>query len=465
MEDGRVLPVVENPEFRPISGNMEKESRYKMPELAVAERAGNFNEVEQGYKEEDGKKEAARCLNCGYCSECMQCVDVCLANAVDHCMTGEEKTLEVGAIILAPGFTPFEPEQMVTYCYGHSPNIVTSVEFERILSASGPYAGHLVRPSDHIEPEKIAWIQCVGSRDINKGDHSYCSGVCCMVANKQAVIAREHSDENLDTVIFFMDMRTHGKEFDKYNMRAQDDSGVRFIRSRIHSVFPEPKDRYRIVYATETGNTVEEIFDMVVLSVGLAPNRDAMGLAKKMGVELNEHGFARTANLSPVHTTKKGVYVCGAFQEPKDIPSSVMEASAAAASASVALAKGRWSMTRTRELPPEIDFSGMKPRIGVFVCNCGINIGGVADVPAIRDFAATLPYVTHVEDNLFTCSQDSQDHMKQVIKEQELNRVVVASCSPRTHEPLFQETIRDAGLNKYLFEMANIRDQNTWVHM
>ena len=465
MMEARELPVIENPEYIPVSENMLEKRRYKMPELEVAKRAGNFHEVELGYGEEEGKKEAARCLNCGYCSECMQCVDACLANAVDHNMLGKELNLDVGAIILSPGFTPFDPSDYTAYCYGHSPNVVTSVEFERILSASGPYAGHLVRPSDNVEPKKIAWLQCVGSRDINKGDHSYCSGVCCMYANKQAVIAKEHSGESLDTAIFFMDMRTHGKEFDKYHIRAQDDTGVRFVRSRIHSVFPESGDKYRIVYATEAGSTAEEIFDMVVLSIGLSPLEGGEELAGKMGIELNSHGFAKTDNLSPVSTTRDGIYVCGAFQEPKDIPASVMEASAAATTASMSLKEGRWSMTKTKELPPESDFSGMKPSIGVFVCNCGINIGGIADVPAVRDYAATLPFVTHVEDNLFTCSQDAQDHLKEVIKENKLNRVVIASCSPRTHEPLFQETIRDAGLNKYLFEMANIRDQNTWVHM
>ena len=465
MEAGRQLSVVENPEFRPIMEDMDEESRYKMPELALEDRAGNFDEVELGYGREEGQKEAARCLNCGYCSECMQCVDACLANAVDHSMTERVHSIDVGAIILSPGFTPFEPTVMTAYCYGHSPNVMTSLEFERILSASGPYGGHLVRPSDQVEPQKIAWLQCVGSRDINKGDHSYCSGVCCMYANKQAVIAKEHSARGLDAAIFFMDMRTHGKDFDKYNIRAQDNHGVRFVRSRIHSVFPEPGDKYKLVYSTEAGSMVEEIFDMVVLSIGLAPNKDAQKLAKKVGIELNSHGFAATDNLSPVCTSKKGIYVCGAFQEPKDIPASVMEASAAVATATMQLADGRWSQTRTRELPPETDFAGQDPRIGVWVCNCGINIGGIADVPAVRDYASTLPHVVHVEDKLFTCSQDSQDHMKQMIKEHKLNRIVVAACSPRTHEPLFQETIRDAGLNKYLFEMANIRDQNTWVHM
>jgi heterodisulfide reductase subunit A-like polyferredoxin len=465
MEEGREIPVVEDPFFRPIDEAWPTEGRYKMPELEIAARQGNFNEVELGYNEEDGKKEAARCLNCGFCSECMQCVEACLANAVDHCMQKKEHQINVGSVILAPGFTPFDPSVLTTYCYGHSPNVVTSVEFERILSASGPYAGHLVRPSDHEEPSKIAWLQCVGSRDINKGDNAYCSGVCCMYANKQAVIAKEHNGDQLDCTIFFMDMRTHGKDFDKYNNRAEENSGVRFVRSRIHSVFPEPGDKYRIVYASEAGNTVEEIYDMVVLSVGLAPNQEAIALAEKIGVEINEHGFAKTDNLSPVSTSRDGIYVCGSFQEPKDIPGSVMEASAAAATATMAMKDARWSETKTKELPPEHDFSGEPPRIGVWVCNCGINIGGVADVPAVRDYAATLPYVAHVEDKLFTCSQDSQDNMKEIIAEHKLNRIVVAACSPRTHEPLFQETIRDAGLNKYLFEMANIRDQNTWVHM
>jgi heterodisulfide reductase subunit A-like polyferredoxin len=380
-------------------------------------------------------------------------------------MTAQIHDVAVGAVILAPGFAPFDPSIYATYSYAGHPNVVTSLEFERILSASGPYEGHLVRPSDSREPKKIAWLQCVGSRDLNACDNGYCSSVCCMYANKQAVIAKEHSEEELDTAIFFMDLRTFGKDFDKYAIRAREDHGVRHVRSRIHSVFPADNDQLRIVYATESGNSVEERFDMVVLSVGLAPNPDAIDLAERLGIALNHYRHARTNCLTPVNTNREGIFVCGAFQEPKDIPSSVMEASASAAAATGLLADARWSMTRERELPPELDVSDQGPRIGVFVCNCGINIGGIADVPAVRDYAAGLPHVVHVEDNLFTCSQDSQDHMKQIISDKGINRVVVASCSPRTHEPLFQETIRDAGLNKYLFEMANIRDQNTWVHM
>ncbi|MGD8387941.1 MAG: FAD-dependent oxidoreductase [Desulfobacteraceae bacterium] len=439
--------------------------RVPMRTISVEERAGNFKEIALGFTEEEVRKEAERCLKCGICSECYQCVDACLAGAVDHSMKAKETTLDVGAVVLAPGFTPFDPTAFDTYNYANHPNVVTSMEFERILSASGPYEGHLVRPSDHKEPQKVAWLQCVGSRDINQCDHAYCSAVCCMYAIKEAVIAKEHSPQPLDAAIFFMDMRTYGKDFEKYYNRAEEESGVRFIRSRIHSVLPRADGSLRINYATETGEMQQEDFDMVVLSVGLSPNKDIVQLAEKAGISLNEHQFAETTTFKPVSTNREGIYLCGVFQGPKDIPASVMEASAAAAASGQILAEARDTMTRSRELPPEKDFSGEEPRVGVFVCNCGINIGGIADVPAVREYARDLPHVIHVEDNLFTCSQDTQDKMKEVIQEKGINRVVVASCSPRTHEPLFQETIRDAGLNKYLFEMANIRDQDTWVHM
>lgn len=447
-----------------IEGETQK-TRIAMQNLAVEDRAGNFNEIALGFTEDEAKAEAERCLKCGICSECYQCVDACLAGAVDHSMMPTERTLDVGAIVLAPGFTPFDPSRFESYNYSNHPNVVTSMEFERILSASGPYEGHLIRPSDHKEPKKIAWLQCVGSRDINRCDHAYCSAVCCMYAIKEAVIAKEHSKVPVDTTIFYMDMRTYGKDFEKYYVRAEEEKEVRFVRSRIHSINPVEDDNLSITYAEESGKINVETFDMVVLSVGLAPNPDIVQLAETLGVELNQHQYARTKSFTPVNTNRDGIFLCGVFQGPKDIPQSVMEASAAAAVSGEILADARDTLTRTKDLPPEIDFSDQEPRVGVFVCNCGINIGGIADVPAVREYAKTLPNVVHVEDNLFTCSQDTQDKMKEVITEMAINRVVVASCSPRTHEPLFQETIREAGLNKYLFEMANIRDQNTWVHM
>ena len=399
------------------------------------------------------------CIGCGLCEK------VCLAEAVKYGDEPRLTTLDVGAVVLAMGNETFNPSGLDTYNYADHPNVVTSLEFERILSASGPYKGDLMRPYDREVPKKIAWLQCVGSRDINNAHNAYCSSVCCMYSIKQTVIAKEHTDRPLDTVIFFMDMRTYGKDFDKYYNRAKEEGGVRFVRARVHTIDPLQDGDLKIRYVTESGEIEEEIFNMVVLAVGLSPSKDAKALAERLGIELNSHQYVRTKDFSPVSTSREGVYVCGSFQSPKDIPQSVMEASAAASEAMGSLSGSRWTLTKTKKLPPEKDFSGEPPRVGVFVCNCGINIGGVADVPAVREYARTLPNVVYVEDNLFTCSQDTQENIKKILVEKDINRVVVASCSPRTHEPLFQETIREAGLNKYLFEMANIRDQNTWVHM
>ncbi|MBE9501618.1 MAG: FAD-dependent oxidoreductase [Chloroflexi bacterium] len=395
---------------------------------------------------------------------CKICADICPAGAIDHTQQDEEVEIEVGAVVLATGFKSFDPSQYDTYNYAHHPNVVTSMEFERILSAGGPFGGHLMRPSDHKEPRKIAWLQCVGSRAINPCDKGYCSSVCCMYAIKEAVIAREHSKEPLDCAIFFMDMRTHGKEFDQYYNRARE-GGVRFVRCRVHSIDPMVESEgLQLRYVTEDGRVETEEFDMVVLSVGLQTPPDVADLAEKMGIELDHYKFARTGSFAPVSTSSPGIYVCGALQGPKDIPFSVMEASAAAGAAASGLARARHSLVKEKTFPEERDVSAEPLRIGVFVCNCGINIGAVVRVPEVADYAKTLPNVVYVQENLFSCSQDAIEQLIGVIKQQDLNRVVVASCSPRTHEPLFQETLRSSGLNKYLFEQANIRDQCSWVH-
>jgi heterodisulfide reductase subunit A-like polyferredoxin len=431
----------------------------------MAERKAGFGEVELGLSEEQARAEAARCLNCMSCCECLECVAACKAEAVNHEMEPETLNIEVGSLVLAPGFETFDPRHYDTYAYTQLDNVITSLEFERLLSASGPFQGHLVRPSDHKEPQKIAWLQCVGSRDINHCDHSYCSGVCCMYAIKQAVIAKEHAKNGLGAAIFFMDMRTFGKDFERYYDRASQEHGVRFIRCRVHSVDSEPGTNNLVIsYVDEAGNVLEEVFDLVVLSVGLQTPVEVVDLAKRLGVDLDPDRFCATSSFRPVSTSRPGIYVGGAFQGPKDIPQSVVEASAAAAAAGSVLASVRGTMATTKELPPEINVKGEPPRIGVFVCHCGINIAGVVDVPAVRDYAETLPYVAHVEDNLYTCSQDAQVRMLQVIQENNLNRVVIVACSPRTHEPLFQDTLANSGLNKYLLEMANIRNQDSWVH-
>ncbi|MDP1991365.1 MAG: NAD(P)-binding protein [Syntrophales bacterium] len=441
-----------------------KAPRVSYPLLEPKERRGDFREVGLGLSEEEAVREANRCLACGICSECYQCVDACIAGAIDHGMTVAEETIEVGSIIAAPGFEVFDPRLRGEYGYGVYPNVVTSIQFERILSASGPYFGHVQRISDGKEPKKIAFIQCVGSRDTSCGN-SWCSSVCCMYATKEAIIAKEHA-KGLEPTIFFMDIRAHGKDFDRFVNRAKGEYGIRYVRSMPSTIKELQQTKNLLMsYVREDGSLAEEEFDMVVLSVGLTPPKEAALLATNLGIDLEEHGFCKTLRENPVQTSREGVFVCGAFAGPKDIPETVMEASGAAACAEGLLAARRGTLTTAEELPMESDLRGIGPRTGVFVCHCGINIGGVVDVPAVVEYAKTLPNVVFATDNLFTCSQDTAVKMGEVIREQRLSRVVVASCSPRTHEGLFQENCEKAGLNRYLFEMANIRDQNSWVHM
>jgi heterodisulfide reductase subunit A len=396
--------------------------------------------------------------------KCKACEKFCPTGAINFDDKEEDITINVGSVIITAGFKPFDPSAFDNYQHKQYPNVVTSLEFERILAAGGPTAGHVLRPSDNKEPEKIAWLQCVGSRDLNKCDNEYCSSVCCMYAIKEAMIAKEHIGDGFEPAIFFMDMRTHGKEFEKYYDRAKIE-GIRFIRSKVHTITEtDETGTLMLSYATEAGDLIDEEFDMVVLSIGMEPADSAISTAKKLGVELNEFNFVKTDDLAPVAASRPGIYVAGVLQGCKDIPQSVVEASAAACSASVRLVSSRGTLVKEKTFPAEHEVAGREPRIGVFVCNCGINIGGIADVPAIVEYAKNLPGVAYVEENLFTCSQDTQDKMVEVIEDHQLNRIVVAACTPRTHEPLFQETLRNAGLNSYLFEMANIRNQCTWVH-
>ncbi|MEM2104760.1 MAG: CoB--CoM heterodisulfide reductase iron-sulfur subunit A family protein [Candidatus Bathyarchaeia archaeon] len=399
------------------------------------------------------------------CIGCRTCQEVCKANAVDYEQKDSEVDLNVGAVILAPGFEPFDARLKGEYGYGRYQNVVTSIEFERILSASGPYGGIVLRPSDGEIPRKIAFIQCVGSRDSQLGNN-YCSAACCMYSIKEAIIAKEHVPTRLDCTIFYMDVRAYGKEFDAYYKRAQEEYGVRFVRSRVASITENSKTGNLLIhYVGEDENPMVEEFDMVILSTGMQPPKDVEKLAKALDVKLNKYRFCETATFTPLETSKQGVYVCGAFSSPKDIPESVAQASAAAAKAMAIIAPERGKLITVKEYPSEKDVSQEEPRIGVFICHCGINIGGIVRVPEVVEYAKKLPNVVYAEDNLYTCSDDTQKRIREKIVEYNLNRVVVASCTPRTHEPLFRETVREAGLNQYLFEMANIRDQCSWVHM
>ncbi|MBI4722147.1 MAG: FAD-dependent oxidoreductase [Candidatus Stahlbacteria bacterium] len=436
--------------------------------------------------------------------ECKICQEFCESEAIDFDQKEELLNLNVGAIVTAPGYDLFDPSIKHSLGYKKYPNVLTSAEFERILSPSGPYQGHILRPSDGKEPKKIAFIQCVGSRDNSpEVDAPYCSGVCCMHSIKEAIIAKEHI-KDIESTIFYMDMRAQGKDFDKYYERAQKEYGVKFIRSRIDKISaknpnvkrsdviikiqspklknqihchestktqnytksPNEKDGNLIVYyTTEDGKLAFQEFNMVILAIGFRPIKEVIDISDKLKIRLNKYNYLKTFDFYPMQTTRDGIFACGVVSNPKDIPETVMQASGAAGLAAELLSEVRGTEVVEKVYPPERDIIGEKPRIGVFVCHCGINIGGIVNVPEVIEYAKTLPNVVYTEHNLFTCSQDTQQKIKQMIKKYSLNRVVVASCSPRTHEPLFQETLREGELNPQLFEMANIRDQCSWVHL
>ncbi|MHC4134403.1 MAG: FAD-dependent oxidoreductase [Planctomycetota bacterium] len=433
----------------------------------IAAKAGiravlSHREGSPGLTEAWAVAEAERCLECGICSECSLCEEACEAGAIDLSMPSEELAeIEVGALVLTPGYSVFDAGSKPELGYGRYPNVVTSLEFERMLSASGPSSGEVRRPSDRKAPKRIAFLQCVGSRDSKR---DLCSSVCCMAATKQALLAKEHAEDGLDCDIFFMDLRAFGKHYDQFYQRAQM-AGVNYVRCRPPAVREIPESRnLGIDYLVKEDRKVRGEYDLVVLSVGLQPPPGAVELAEKTGVSLNDLNFCRTPAFRPAESGRKGIYVAGAFTEPKDIPETVMQASAAASRVLSDLTAEKFSLIARKEYPPETDTAGQDPRVGVFVCHCGRNIAGVVDVQEVVEYAKSLPDVVHAESNLYACSNDVQELIKERIEELGLNRVVVASCTPRTHEALFRDTIREGRLNPYLFEMANIRDQCAWVH-
>ncbi len=410
---------------------------------------------------------AAYAVHPDYClflnrQECKQCTRACQTGAINFDQKPEVSAYQVGAVILATGFKEFDPARITAYHYKDSPNVVTGLEFERISSASGPYMGKILRPSDLKKPRKLAFIQCAGSRDKISGN-SYCSSVCCKYAVKDAIVALEH-EPDLDITIFFMDMRLYGKGLETFYERAKE-SGVKFVRSRISEVKQDPDtDDLTVKYVTEDGALQQDTFNLIVLPMGLDPGQGNFALAKATGIDLNPYGFCRTDLFSPVATSREGIYVAGGFREPMALPESVTQASGAAACSAELLSPARRTLISEKTFPEERSIEQESLRIGVFVCNCGKNIGGVVDVQEVKKYAATLPDVVMSTDNLYSCSEDAQRLIKEKILQEKLNRVVVAACTPRTHEPLFQETTREAGLNRCLVEMVNIRDQCSWVH-
>ncbi len=456
-----IRPVPE--ELLPSIKKIEKQARCEPSELPAAQRKTNFNEVEQGLTEEAALAEAERCLNCALCSECQECSVACEHHAIDHFMREKTVELEVGSVILAPGFEEFDAERKGEFGFGRYPNVLTSVQFERMLSAAGPFGGHVIRPSDQKPARRVAWIQCVGSRDSTCGN-DYCSSICCMAGTKQAMVAKEHT-QGLDATIYYMDIRAHGKDFDQYYERAKNTEGVQYVKSIPARIVQMPGSKdLRLRYVGDDAGVQEQEYDLVVLSVGMEPSQSAMECAQRLGIELNEYGFCATDRFNPTQTSRAGVFVAGAFQEPKDIPETVTQASGAASMAMELLGSARHSLVTRKSYPDEHDTTDEQPRIGVFVCHCGINIALVVDVVRVVEAISDQPNVVFADHTMFTCSDTSLSNIRDKIQEHHLNRIVVASCTPRTHEPLFRETLREAGLNQYLFELANIRDQCSWVH-
>ena len=396
--------------------------------------------------------------------KCDICRSVCKTGAIDFSQTSKKVEVKVGAIILSTGLEPFDPSVKDEYCYGKMDNVVTSMDYERLLASTGPYEGEVLRSSDRKHPQKIAWIQCVGSRRVTPNENSYCSGVCCTYTQKQVILTKDH-EAGAACTIFHNDIRSHGKDFERYYQRAEQLPGVRFIRSYTSIVREIPESKNVVVrYATPDEGVKEEEFEMVVLSVGLNPPEDHGLLADKFGIELNSHGFSKSTQTNPIETTRPGIFVSGAFQGPTDIPESVFTASGAGSQCGESLDYRRGKLAKEREYPTERDVSQEEPKIGVFVCHCGANIGSVVNVPSTVEYALTLPNVVYAQEQLFSCATNSAKEITDLAKEKGLNRVVIGACSPRTLEPLFRDTLREAGLNQYYCDMANIREQCSWVH-
>jgi heterodisulfide reductase subunit A len=396
--------------------------------------------------------------------KCTICEGVCKNKAIDFSQKAEKQIVKVGAIVLSPGTGVFDPKLRGDYGYGTIENVVTSLDFERLLCATGPHEGEILRPSDKKHPHKIAWIHCVGSRQILDGGHSYCSSVCCSYIQKQVILTKDH-DADTEAVIFHNDIRSFGKDFERFYQRTESLPGVKFIRSyvQIGREIPETKN-VTIRYATDDDGVKEEEFDLVVLGVGLTPPADVERLSEQFGIELNSHSYCKTNPANPIETSRPGVFVSGAFQGPMDIPESVMSASGASALAGAVLKSRRFKLDTERVYPEERDVSEEDIKVGVFTCHCGTNIGRVVDIPAVTEYAEGLDNVAHAEEGLFICSTDAAAQIATTIREKGLNRVVVAACTPRTHEPLFRDTLREGGINQYFFDMANIREHCSWVH-
>ncbi|MBW1997682.1 MAG: FAD-dependent oxidoreductase [Deltaproteobacteria bacterium] len=376
----------------------------------------------------------------------------------DLLRTGEME-IEVGAVIFAPGFETFDPRAgKNTYGYGDLPNVVTSIEFERIISGTGSSQGRLVRPSDGGQIKKIAWLQCVGSRNPQE-NADFCSSICCMFAIKEAVVAKEKSEGLIDTCIFYMDMRTFGKGHQRYRDRAEKDHGVRFLRNRIHTVEPAGEDGgLKIIHVDLEGNRQEELFDLVVLSTGQRPPSGTAKTAETLGLELNRWGFAQTEPFSTGQTSRDGIYVGGCYTGPSDISDSLVEACASSLEASRMIhSKGGSLALESQPESPVRDVSRELPQVMAIVCTCGDVLKDILDPAELEKWMTGISSVSGVFFSERMCTRDGWDQVRDAVRNSTANRVLIATCMPYVYTSKIKGLSREVGLHSSLFELVDIR--------
>ncbi len=405
----------------------------------------------------------SKCLYLNY-RICGLCAKACSAEAIDFLQKPEEIHLKVGAIVIATGYNQEMPEIYNSFA-GSSPNVLSNMQFERLLSANGPTGGKIIRLDDKKHPHSIAFIQCVGSRNVHHPEcKKYCSAICCMNSAKEAIVVKEH-DPNIDCYIFNTEIRAKGKNFYEFIEKSKNEYNVKYVNGHV-SYVKENLDNGKLKLYFEDidkGKVGTFEVDMVILASALSPPPSYYKLLKKLSLDCDDLGYISETDI--ILLEKKNIFVTGYSRKPNDIQMAVAEGSACAAKISEKLYPVRFQNIIKVKYPPEIPVKPEdKPRVGILVCRCGINIGGIVNVPEVVNYVSKLPYVVHVEENMYSCSSDSQERIKELIVKYNLNRFIVASCTPRTHEQLFKNTLREVGLNPFLFELVNIRNQDSWVH-